>query len=136
MNLIAKKPRPKSLTWLCIASAFSGAAWVIMLLSLIIFSLKGPIPSGLFPGLAVEYAQAGYLFMVVLILSAAMGLAGVWMMWQHKMAGFYLYSLSKAVIYFLPVAIIGTNHLTFPGLILTSIVIIIYGILITSTDKG
>jgi len=76
-----KKPRPKILTWLCIGSAVCGVLWIIMLVALIIFSLKGQVPSGLFPGLAVEYLQAGYLIMCSLILLAILGLAGVFMMW-------------------------------------------------------
>lgn len=107
-----------------------------MLLALIIFSLEGQVPSGLFPGLAVGYTKAGYLFMAALILLAMLGLAGVFMMWQLKMAGFYLYSTVKILIYFLPVTIIGLKHLTFPGLVLTSALIIVYGIIFTGIVKG
>ena len=129
------KSRPKLLTWLCLGSAIFGTFWIIMLVTLIILSLKGQLPSGLFPGLAIGYLQAGYLFMCALILLALLGLAGVFMMWQQKKAGFYLYTTVKTMIYFLPVLIIGNNHLTYPGLILTSITIIMYGTIFTATAK-
>jgi len=136
MNPYKGKSRPKLLTWLCIGSAISGLLWIIMLVALIIFSLKSQVPAGLFPGLAVGYAHAGYLFLSVLILLALLGLAGVFMMWQLKMTGFYLYTSTKALIYFFPVIFIDTNHLTFPGLILTSALIIVYGIIFTGIVNG
>lgn len=135
MNTADKQSRPGILTWLCIGSAISGLSWILMLVALIIFSLKNQFPSGLFPGLAVEYLQAGYLFICVLILSAFAGLAGVFMMWQLRKSGFYLYVLVKTLIYFLPVVIIGPKHLTFPGLVLTSAMILLYGIIFTRSVK-
>jgi hypothetical protein len=94
-----------------------------------VYSLKGEIPAGIFPGLATDYVKAGYLFMFALILLTILDLTGVFLMWKCKKAGFYLYSSAKTIIYFMPVAFIGNNHLTFPGLIVTSFLIIIYGIL-------
>lgn len=129
------KSRPKLLTWLCIGSAVSGSLWIIMLLALIIFSQKGQVPSGMFPGLAVGYSKAGYMFMAALILLAMLGLTGVFMMWQLRKTGFYLYTIVKTMIYFLPVTIIGLKHLTFPGLVLTSALIIVYGIIFTGIVK-
>ena len=102
-----------------------------MLVALIIFSLRGNIPSGLFPGLAAGYPEAGMFFMAALILLAVLGLTGVFMMWQMKKSGFYLYCTAKTLIYFLPVVFIGSNHLTYPGLILTSTAIVLYGIIFT-----
>lgn len=106
-----------------------------MLVALNFFSLKGSIPSGLFPGLAAEYPEAGMLFMAALILLAMLGLIGIFMMWQMNKVGFYLYSAVKTLIYFLPVVCISINHLTYPGLFLTSISIILYGIIFTSQIK-
>jgi cytochrome b subunit of formate dehydrogenase len=100
-----------------------------MLVALIVFSLNGSIPSGLFPGLSAGYPEAGMLFMAALILLAILAISGVFMMWQLKKVGFYLYSLAKMLIYFLPVVVIGSNHLTYPGLVLTSTLIVLYGIL-------
>ena len=128
--------RPKFLSWLCIGSGIFGISWIVMLLAIIAFSLKGEIPSGIFPGLAVNYLQAGYLFMVALILLTIMDLAGVLLMWKLKKAGFYIYSSAKTILYFLPVAFIGNNHLTFPGLAITSILIIAYGILFSDRIKN
>ena len=102
-----------------------------MLVALIIFSLKGSIPAGLFPGLAAGYPEAGMMFMAALILLALLSLRGVFMMWQLNKAGFYLYSSAKTLIYFLPVAFIGSNHLTYPGLILTATAIVLFGIIFT-----
>jgi hypothetical protein len=130
-----KPPRTKLLTWLCIGSAISGLFWIIMLLALIIFSLKGRVPAGLFPGLAVEYTQAGYLFMVALILLTVLGLSGIRMMWQLKKLGFYLYTTAKILVYFLPVVFIGYNHLTFIGLATTSIFIILFGTFFTGKSE-
>lgn len=132
LNQTNKKPRPKLLTGLCIVSAVSGALWIIMLVALIFYSLKGSIPSGLFPGLAAGYPEAGMLFMAALILLALLGLIGIFMMWQINKTGFYLYSIVKTLIYFLPVVFIGSTHLTYMGLFLTSISIILYGIIFTS----
>lgn len=125
------KSRPQILTWLCIGSFISGSAWIIMLLALILYSLSGEIPAGLFPGLSVEYVKAGHIFILIQIILALLALTGVFMMWKLKKTGFYLYSAMKAIIYFLPVLFIGTSHLTFPGLILTSLLIIMYGIIFT-----
>lgn len=135
MNPAGKKPRPILLTWLCIISCVSGSLWILMLVALIFYSLNGSIPPGLFPGLSSGYPEAGMLFMVALILLALLGLMGVLMMWQQMKTGFYLYSMAKTLIYFLPVAFIGMDHLTFPGLILTAIIIIIYGIIFTGYVK-
>lgn len=131
-----KEVRPKLLIWLCVGSAISGFLWIVMLVTLSILSVKGQVPSGLFPGLAVGYLQAGYLFMSVLILLATLGLTGVLMMWQLKKTGFYLYAAAKIVLYFLPVLFISSNHLTLPGLVTTSVPIILYGTLFTGALKN
>jgi len=136
MNSAEEKSRPKLLTLLCIGSFVSGSLWSIMLLSLIIFSLKGRIPEGLFPGLAIGYIQAGYLFTVALILLTILCLAGVYLMWQLNRTGFYLYATGKAAIYYLPVIVIGNSHLTFIGLSITSAVIIMYGAQFISLRKN
>jgi hypothetical protein len=135
MNPAENQQRPKLLTWLCIGSAISGLFWIIMLLALIIFAIKGRVPAGLFPGLAVEYTQAGYLFISALVLLAFLGLAGVFMMWQLKKSGFYLYTTAKILVYFLPVVFIGYNHLTFIGLATTSIFIILFGTFFTGKSE-
>lgn len=121
------KSRPKLLTWLCVGSALFSSSWIVMLISLMAFSVRGQIPSGLFPVLAVEYLKAGYLFISALVLLAFFSLFGVLLMWQSKKAGFYTYSISKINIYFLPVLFIGYQQLTFPGLILTSFMIVLFG---------
>lgn len=135
MNSSEKISRPNLLTWLCIGSASFGVLWIIMFLVMITYSVRGDVPSGLFPGLTLEYLHAGYLFMIAEILLTAIGVAGVMLMWQMKKTGFYLYATTKTVIYFLPVVFLGSNHLTFPGLIITSILIIMYGTLFTRVNK-
>ena len=106
-----------------------------MLVALFVFSRNGNIPAGLFPGLAAEYPQAGAWFMAALIILALLGLTGVGMMWHLKKTGFYLYAVSKTLIYFLPVVVIGYSHLTYPGLILTSVLIVLFGILFSGKVK-
>ena len=135
MSTIENKSRPQILTWLCMGSGIFGVSWIIMLFVLIGYSYKGDLPSGLFPGLVTEYLHAGYLFISAEIVLAGLGIAGVILMWQIKKSGLYLYAVSKALVYFIPVVFIGSNHLTFPGLIITSILIIIYGILIEQVLK-
>lgn len=135
MSTIENKSRPLLLTWLCIGSGIFGVLWIIMLFVLIIYSFSGDLPAGLFPGLVFEYLHAGYLFISAEIVLAGLGIAGVVLMWQLKKTGLYLYAISKALIYFLPVAFIGSNHLTFPGLIISSILIIAYGILLPGESK-
>jgi hypothetical protein len=103
-----------------------------MFLALIQFSLAGNVPAHLFPGIVLQYLQAGYLFIGIQILLTGLGITGVILMWQMKKSGFYLYSSVKTLNYFLPVLFIGNNHLHFPGLLITSILIILYGILFSS----
>ncbi len=129
-------PRPRLLTWLCTGSAIFGISWVVMLITLIGIALAGNLPSKVFPGLAIEYFHAGYLFMITLILLTGLGLTGVAMMWKMKKTGFYLYVASKTLIYFLPVLVIGSSHLTYPALIITSIMITFYGIIFTDTHRN
>lgn len=130
-----KISRSKLLTLLCIASAVFGVVWIIMFLVLIAYSLKGNIPSGLFPGIVIEYLKAGYLFICAEIVLTAIGLAGVILMWQSRKLGFYLYAFTKAIIYFLPVIFIGGNHLTYPGLLVTTVFILFYGIIFSVSNK-
>lgn len=129
------KSRPVLLTWLCIGSASFGILWIIMFLALIAFSVRGNVPAGLFPGLVVEYLQAGYLFISAEILFTGFGITGVILMWRMKQSGFYLYAIMKVLIYFLPVVFIGNNHLMYPGLALSFIFIFAYGIIITAALK-
>lgn len=106
-----------------------------MFFVLVLYSVKGDVPPGIFPGLVIEYLQAGYLFIGVEIVLATLGLAGIYMMWKQRKAGLYLYASVKAINYFIPVVFIGSNHLTYPGLILSSTLIILYGALITRPIK-
>jgi hypothetical protein len=126
------KKRPRILTWLCSGSAIIGLLWVIMLLAIFGYSLSGKTPPGLFPHIPLEYMNAGYWFMITEIILAAFGLTSVYMMWQLKRNGFYLYAGVKTIVYFLPVVFIGTDQLHFPGLIFTSIAIIMYGAILTN----
>jgi len=120
------------LTWLCIGSGISGTMWLIMLLVLMLLSLDGSVPSNLFPGLVIDYLEAGYAFVVLICFLIAVGITAVLLMWNLKKAGFYLYATTKTLLYFLPVIFLGTNHLTFLGLVLTSVFITLYGILLTN----
>ncbi|MDO9255233.1 MAG: hypothetical protein Q7U54_06955 [Bacteroidales bacterium] len=106
-----------------------------MFLFLITCSVRGNVPAGIFPGLVIEYLKAGYLFISAEIFLTVFGISGVFLMWQMKKSGFYLYALMKVLIYFLPVVFIGNNHLTYPGLAISSILILVYGIIITGTVK-
>ena len=128
MQTSEMKSRTNTLTGLCIVSAIAGLMWIVMLLTLIILALNGNIPAGLFPGLVLEYLQTGYWFVIIEIILAGTALLGVYRMWQMEKTGFYIYAISKIIIYFLPVMHIGNHHLTFPGLLLTSALIILYGI--------
>jgi hypothetical protein len=123
------KNRPQLLTWLCTGSFVFGSLWIIMLLALILFDQAGNVSNRLFPGIAIEYLQAGYLFLLAEILLTAIGIFAVVLMWQMKKTGFYLYAVTKTIIYFLPVVAIGGHHLTFPALLLTSFLITAYGIM-------
>jgi len=102
-----------------------------MFSAMMLFDKAGNVSTRLFPGIAIEYLHTGYLFIIAEILLTALGLFAVVMMWRMHKTGFYLYAATKTVIYFLPVIFIGNNHLTFPGLIITSILIIFYGIILT-----
>lgn len=131
-NTTTPNTRPQILTWLCLASFIAGSLWIIMLLALSILSFTDNLKHGLFPGLSIEYLHTGYLFISVLIVLTLIGIIGVVKMWQLKKYGFYLYAAAKTLIYFLPVLFIGFNHLTYPGLLITSVFIIAYGVLFTN----
>jgi hypothetical protein len=120
--------RPKLLTWLCIVSATAGVLWIGMFLAVIVSTFSGNVPKSLFPGIVIEYFQAGYWFIVTEILLTAFGIIGIYLMWHMKKAGFYLYAISKSLIYFFPILIIGSNHFNFVSLFLTSVMIVLYGI--------
>jgi len=135
MNNSNPKTRPPFLTWLCIVSAIVGISYIIMFIVLISYSLSGNVPSSHFPGIVMEYLHTGYSFVVAEIILTAFGLTGVLLMWKMKKAGFYLYAVIKAILYFLPVLCIGNNHLHFPGLLISSVMIVFYGILFTNFRK-
>ena len=129
MNAFQDKKRSPILTYLCLGSTLIGLLWVAMLVVLLLYSLRGNVPETLFPGLVIEYLNAGYLFLAAFLGLTILGLGAVALMWQLKKAGFYVYAVVKTTLYFMPVVIIGTNHLTFTGLILTSLGITAYGTL-------
>ena len=126
----SQQKRPFLLTLLSAGSFIFGIGWIGMFLALIIYSLKGDVPQHLFPGIVIEYLQAGYFFILFEILLAVMGIAGVVQMWQMKKTGFYIYTTSKILVYFLPVLWISTSHLTYPALVINSILITAYGVLV------
>jgi hypothetical protein len=136
MNAIQNSKRPPLLTYLCIGSTIFGLLWVVMLVVLLIYSLQGNVPAPLFPGLVIEYLDAGYLFLTVFLGLILLGLTAIVLMWQMKKAGYYLYVAIKTTLYFMPVAIIGYNHLTFTGLLLTSIGISAYGVIFIGANAG
>jgi hypothetical protein len=136
MSIPSSNPRPQLLTWLCAGSAVFGILWIIMLLTLIGNGLAGYLPSRLFPGLTIEYLHSGYIFISSILLLTVLALTGVGMMWKMKKTGFYLYAATKTLIYFLPVIVIGTTHLTFFALITTSIMITLYGINFTDSHRN
>jgi hypothetical protein len=123
-----KAIRPQLVKWLCIISATSGILWIIMFLVLLASSFTGKIPGPLFPRIVLDYFYKGYWFILLEILLTALGLTGVFMMWQMKKNGFYLYAAAKTMIYFLPILFIGSNHYNFLSLSLTSFMIIMYGV--------
>jgi len=135
MSSPENKTRPHLLTWLCIFSFTTGVLTISMYLAIMIFSFNGVIPARLFPGLVLEYMHTGYLFILAMIVLAALGLTGVIMMWYLIKSGLYVYSSSKILTYFLPVLYIGNSHLTYPGLILTSFFIIFFGVALTNNTK-
>ena len=128
MNIVDPEKRPQLLTLLCTGSLTFGILWIIMLLALIFFDQAGNASSRLFPGIAIEYLHSGYLFIIAEILLTAVGLFAVVMMWRMQKTGFYLYAITKAAIYFLPVLAISWHYLTFPALLITSVLITAYGI--------
>ena len=128
MNPSQDKKRPPLLTYLCLGSTIIGMLWVVMIVALLIYSLRGNVPDTIFPGLVIEYLNAGYLFLAAFLGLLLLGLGAVVLMWQMKKAGFYVYAAAKTTLYFMPVAIIGNNHLTYTGLMLTTIGIIAFGV--------
>lgn len=136
MRISGNKTRPQILTYLCTGSLISGVAMEIMLIALILSSFSGKISSGNFPGIAIQYLEQGYLFVLILILLTGVGIAGVILMLKMEKTGFYLYAVVKATIYFLPVVCIGNNQLHYPGLAITSVLIVTYGIIFTTNSKA
>jgi hypothetical protein len=101
---------------------------------LIIYSLEGEVPAGLFPGIVIEYLKVGYSFVIAEILFTAVGLFAVGMMWKMKKSGFFLYAGIKTLLYFLPILFLGSDHLAFLPLAVTSTVIVGYGISLRSFE--
>ena len=132
MNSNKTVNRPKILSWLCAGSIVFGVSWFVMLLLLLISEIRGEIPPHLFPRLVLDYAAAGKIFLLGAMLLTGLGIWSVTMMWQMKKAGFYLYALIKTLAYFLPASVIGADHLTFPALVTTTIMISAYGIFFTT----
>jgi hypothetical protein len=85
--------------------------------------------------LVTEYFKAGNLFIIIELFLSFIGITGVLMMWQMKNTGFYIYTVAKSVLYFLPAFVIGFQHLTFLGLLLTSVMIIGYGTVFTKLKE-
>jgi hypothetical protein len=127
--------RPKFLTWLSIGSIVVGVLWVIMYIVLIISKLYGKVDPYLFPGIVIEYSKDGYSFLVAEILFTLLGLAGVIMMRKMKIAGLYIYAFAKVILFFLPVVFIGSSQLSFPILVITSVLITAYGVMLTGIHK-
>jgi len=123
---------PLLFTWLCISSALFGVAWVTMFIIMLIYSNQGSIPVALFPGVALDYLHAGAGFILIEIFLTISGLAAVFLMWKRKKVGFYLYSFCKTTLYFLPVAVIGNNHLAFFPLVITATLIFLYGLVFSN----
>jgi hypothetical protein len=107
-----------------------------MFIVLMAYSLNGTVPSAVFPGLIVEYLQVGYFFVIAEIVLTIIGLTAVYLMWQMKKTGFYLYALIKTMVYFMPVMVIGSNHMHFPGLALTAVMIFLYGIQFSNSSEN
>jgi hypothetical protein len=135
MNIKNAANRPKTLSWLCTGSIVFGASWFVMLLLLLISEIRGEVPAHLFPRLVAEYAGAGKIFLLAELALTGIGIWSVTLMWQMKKAGFYLYASIKTLAYFLPALVIGADHLTFPALITTAIMISAYGIFFTSKSN-
>jgi hypothetical protein len=127
--------RPKFLTWLSIGSIVVGVLWVIMYIALILSKLYGKVDPYLFPGIVIEYSKVGYSFLLAEILFTLFGLAGVIMMRKMKIAGLYIYAFAKVILFFLPVVFIGSSQLSFPILVITSVLITAYGVMLTGIHK-
>jgi hypothetical protein len=135
LKALIAKPRPRFLTALCLGSVISGVLWIAMYVTLIVMSVRNNATSVVFPGLVLEYLQAGYIFIVAEIILTALAITGVVMMWLLRKNGFFLYASAKAFLYFLPVLYIGNRHLTYFGLIFTASLIAVYGVIITNYKK-
>ncbi len=136
MHTQAINKRPRFLTYLCLGSFTVGSLWIIMFLTLIIQSeFFDQSQTSLFPGIALDYYRAGIGFIIAEIVLLALGLKAVFMMWKMNKHGFYLYLLVKTTLYFLPVIVIGYSHLYFLSLILTAILIIMYGVHFTKRPE-
>jgi len=127
--------RSKFLTWLSTGSIIFGILWVAMYITVIISMVYGKVDPYFFPGIVVEYSKIGFLFLSTEILLTLIGLAGVLMMRKLKTAGLYVYAFAKVAIYFLPVIFIGSSHLSFPILVITSSLITVYGVVLANFHK-
>lgn len=135
MNSTSNSSRPRFLTILLLGSAITQLLWILMFIVLIILSINGEIPQGLFPGLVIDYLQTGYLFVTAQILLSVICLYSIVSMWQQRKTGFYIYTANKIIVYFLPVLFIGYTHLTLPGLFITAIFLVAYGTFFTGQSK-
>lgn len=105
-----EKERPSQLNFLCILSFIGGG--VSLLLSLLFFSLfdqiKMHIENGTFQHLLGDEMDMGFIvdinpdFFLWRMLLFAASVYGVYLMWNLKMTGFHIYSVSQILLLILP----------------------------------
>lgn len=71
-------------------------------------------------------ASLTQLFLAILLNS--LSLLGIYLMWTLRKVGFYLFFVSRVLLYYLPVIFISTAHPALTELFVSALVIVLFGI--------
>ena len=83
--------------------------------------------SELYPEMFAEFVRtAGRTFFILGMLAYAGSLYGVYLMWNLQKVGLHYYALAQIVILILPLVFVSTQLSVIPGLLLTSLFVLLY----------
>lgn len=107
---------------MCILTAFFGLAGIVILLAALAgnnFDL---------PAIAGSTTTITITQLLFAILLNVLSLLGVYLMWTLRKAGFYLFFVTRVLLYYLPLFFSSTEHPALNELFVTALVMMLFGI--------